>query len=86
MSARGNPAPIDPDRGDSWAHWRSLRYFALARVVVASVLLAYAPALLGNREPSMAFEGPRFLVLTGAYLLLAGVFLPLSRPGRVPLR
>jgi len=86
MSARGDPAPIDPDRGDSWAHWRSLRYFALARVVVASVLLAYAPALLGNREPSMAFEGPRFLVLTGAYLLLAGVFLPLSRPGRVPLQ
>ncbi len=86
MSARGDPAPADPDRDDSWAHWRSLKYFALARVVVASVLLAYAPALLGNREPSMAFEGPRFLVLTGGYLLLAGLFLPLSRPGRVGLQ
>ena len=40
MSARGDPAPADPDRDDSWAHWRSLKYFALARIVVASVLLA----------------------------------------------
>lgn len=68
------------------ARWRALRYFAMARVVVAAVLLAYVPALHGMRASLSAFDGPRFMLAAGAYLAVATLFVFLSRPGRFSLQ
>lgn len=68
------------------ARWRALRYFSMARVVVAALLLAYVPALHGMRAGLSGFDGPRFMVVAGAYLAVAALFVVLSRPGRLPLQ
>jgi two-component system sensor histidine kinase PilS (NtrC family) len=81
-----SPADRAPDRSDTRAHWRSLRYFATARVVVAAVLLAYSPALHGWRATVTSPEGQRFLLIAAAYLVLALLLAVASQPGRLRLR
>jgi two-component system sensor histidine kinase PilS (NtrC family) len=58
----------------------------MARVVVAALLLAYVPALHGMRAGLGGFDGPRFMVVAGAYLAVAALLVVLSRPGRLPLQ
>jgi two-component system, NtrC family, sensor histidine kinase PilS len=68
----------------SWpTYWRSLRYFALSRLVVASVLIAYVPLLRGSGTLDDGFDPQRFLPIAAVYLAAALVFVALSRPGRV---
>lgn len=68
------------------ARWRALRYFSIARVVVAAVLLAYVPALHGMRSTVAAFDGQRFMAVSACYLLLAIAMVGLARPGRIRLQ
>lgn len=58
----------------------------MARVVVAALLLAYVPALYGMRAGLTGFDGPRFMLMAGAYLAVSVLFVVLSRPGRLPLQ
>jgi two-component system sensor histidine kinase PilS (NtrC family) len=68
----------------SWpTYWRSLRYFALSRLVVASVLIAYVPLLRGSGTLDDGFDPQRFLPVAAVYLAAALVFVALSRPGRL---
>lgn len=69
----------------SWARWRSLRYFALSRVVVAAVLLAYLPMLHGYSSMAAMTESPGPLAVAAVYLIMAIAFAFASRPGRLHL-
>ena len=63
------------------SYWRSLRYFALARLVVAAVLVAWVSVLRGTEGAADAFDARGFLATAVAYLAAAAAFVPLSRPG-----
>jgi two-component system sensor histidine kinase PilS (NtrC family) len=65
--------------------WRPLRYFSLARVVVAGVLLAYLPLMrnafgIGSSGDSTVFQAAAI-----GYLVFAILLLRVSRPGRFRL-
>ncbi len=71
------------DAGSWPTYWRSLRYFALSRLVVAAVLIAYVPLLRGSGSLDDGFDPQRFLPVAAVYLAAALVFVALSRPGRL---
>ncbi|RPH45589.1 MAG: two-component sensor histidine kinase [Burkholderiales bacterium] len=86
----GGPPPAERVSGrdaEGWPAWRrSFQYFALARLVVAALLIAYVPVMRGMGSLDERFEPGLFLPSAAVYLVLAGVFFVLStRPGRVPL-
>lgn len=65
---------------------RSLAWFSLARLVVAAILILYVPLVrtpIGSIEP---LRGELFVPVAMFYLVVAGLFAWLSRPGRVPLQ
>ena len=81
MSA-GPPPPSsrDPD-ADAWpAFWRSLGWFAVARMVVAAVLIAYVPVLRASGGLDARFDAPTFVTVAVGYLFAALAFVVLSRP------
>ena len=92
-TASGPGTPARPARvagapdGETWpAYWRSLGYFALARVVVAALLLGYVPLLRGIGGLDEGFDLALWLPASIAYLAVAAVFAAVSRPGRLPLQ
>jgi two-component system sensor histidine kinase PilS (NtrC family) len=79
--------PQDGKDAAPWpAYWRSLRYFALSRLVVAALLIAYVPLLRGSLGLEDGFDSQRFLIVAGCYLAAAAVFAVVSRPGRFRLQ
>ncbi|MFZ4759585.1 MAG: histidine kinase dimerization/phospho-acceptor domain-containing protein, partial [Burkholderiaceae bacterium] len=86
MSADAPGASVGRDT-DAWpAYWRSLGYFALSRLVVAAVLIAYVPVLRGIGSLDEHFDASLFLSVAAVYLVAAIGFVVMSRPGRLPLR
>lgn len=80
-------ATARPADEQTWpAYWRSLGYFALARLVVAALLIGYVPLLRGMGGLDEAFDARLWLPASIAYLAIAVVFVAVSRPGRLPLR
>jgi two-component system sensor histidine kinase PilS (NtrC family) len=82
------PAEHVPGRDAAgWpAYRRSFQYFALSRLVVAGLLIAYVPVMRSMGTLDERFDAGLFLPVAAAYLVLAGVFFVLSsRPGRVAL-
>jgi len=65
--------------------WRPLRYFSLARVVVAGVLLAYLPLMRSAFGIGPGVDGATFVATSIAYVVAAIVLLLVSRPGRFRL-
>ena len=64
--------------------WKSLRYLAVARCIVAGLLLAYVPLLGREAAHVSGFDRPMFLAVAAIYLLfavLAAVIARLSRRG-----
>ncbi len=59
--------------------WRSLRYLAVARCIVAGLILAYVPLL--GREASLvdSFDRPMFLAVAAIYLLFASLVALIAR-------
>jgi two-component system sensor histidine kinase PilS (NtrC family) len=81
--------PVPPDGQDAqpWpAYWRSLRYFALTRLAVAAVLIAYVPLMRGSIAFQDGFDARRFLAVAVCYLAAAVLFALVSRPGRFALQ
>jgi len=82
-------APDARDGHDTGAwpvYWRSLAYFALSRIVVAAVLVAYVPVLRGTGGLQEGFDVQRFLPVAVGYLLVSVVLVFVSRPGRLRFR
>lgn len=75
-----------PSQSDSAAYWRSLAYFALSRLVVAAVLVAYVPVLRGTGGLQAGFDVPVFLPVAIVYLIVSVVLVFVSRSGRVRFR
>lgn len=68
------------------AYRRSFQYFALSRLVVAALLIAYLPIMRGSDSLDERFDAELFLPAAGLYLALAAAFFLLSnRSGRLPL-
>ena len=95
----GDPGAPDPaagraDRDDPpWhgfdalpSYRRSLQSFALARLVVAAVLLGYAPVMHGFGGLDASFDAGLFLPAAIAYLAVAVAFVATSALGQVPPR
>jgi two-component system sensor histidine kinase PilS (NtrC family) len=69
----------------SWQ--RSFQYFALARIAVAVLLLAYVPLLRSIDSLGDRFDTSLFLRVSVAYVLVAGLACWLAlNPGRLPSR
>ncbi len=80
------PAADATDR-DTWPSiWRSLRWFAWARLVVAAVLAAWVPLLRGIGGVDDGFDAGPFGRWALLYLVAAVAIVATSRPGRLPLR
>lgn len=85
----GIPQRADPARPGFDAlpsYRRSLQSFALARLVVAAVLLGYAPLMHGVARLDAAFDADLFVPAAVAYLVVAIGFVAASAIGRLPLR
>jgi two-component system sensor histidine kinase PilS (NtrC family) len=68
------------------AYRRSFQYFALSRLVVAALLIAYLPVMRGSGILDERFDAELFVPVAGLYLVLAAAFFLLStRSGRLPL-
>lgn len=82
------PAAEASDRlaSDDAALWRSLGWFALARLAVAAVLVSYVPLLLGTGALEDALDTALFVPVSVVYLVAAVVFAVVSRPGRGSVR
>ncbi|MFM1989033.1 MAG: Sensor protein ZraS [Pseudomonadota bacterium] len=84
-AAADTVAGADADGLPSWL--RSFQYFAIARIAIAVLLLAYVPLLRSVDSLGDHFDAPTFLRVSGLYLGAACVSLVLAlRPGRLPLR
>ncbi|MFN7642542.1 MAG: sensor histidine kinase [Burkholderiales bacterium] len=68
------------------AYRRSLQYFALSRLVVAAVLLAYLPLMRGAGGLDERFDPETFVLVAMIYLVVAIGFVALSALGRDRLR
>ena len=80
------PAAPQAGRGETeQAYWRSLRFFALSRVVVAALLVAYVP-VLGGAGLGGRFDLSLFAATALVYLIFAVGLVVVSRPGRLDLR
>ncbi len=66
-------------------YWRSLRYFALARVVVAGVLIVYLRLMRSAFGIGSGVDGTTFVATAIGYMVAAIVLLLVSRPGRLRL-
>jgi two-component system sensor histidine kinase PilS (NtrC family) len=65
--------------------WRPLRYFSLARVVVAGVLLVYPRLMRTAFGIGSGVDGATFVAAAIGYMIAAIVMLLISRPGRFRL-
>ncbi len=86
--AASPPAESTPGREAAGlpAYRRSFQYFALSRLVVAALLIAYVPVMRGSGLLDERFDAGLFLPVAALYLVLAAVFFLLSsRAGRLPL-
>ena len=82
------PAESAPGRDGAGlpAYRRSFQYFALSRLVVAALLIAYVPIMRGADILEERFDAKLFVPAAGLYLALAAAFFLLStRSGRLPL-
>ena len=82
------PAESAPGRDGAGlpAYRRSFQYFALSRLVVAALLIAYVPIMRGADILDERFEARLFVSVAGLYLALAvGFFLLSTRSVRLPL-
>jgi two-component system sensor histidine kinase PilS (NtrC family) len=82
------PAESAPGRDGAGlpAYRRSFQYFALSRLVVAALLIAYVPIMRGADILDERFEARLFVSVAGLYLALAVAFFLLStRSVRLPL-
>ncbi len=68
------------------AYRRSLQYFALSRLVVAAVLLAYLPLMRGAGGLDERFDPETFVPAAVVYLAVAVGFVALPAVGRTRLR
>ncbi|MCX7230488.1 MAG: HAMP domain-containing sensor histidine kinase [Burkholderiales bacterium] len=86
--AASPPAESTPGREAAGlpAYRRSFQYFALLRLVVAALLIAYMPVMRGSGILDERFDAELFVPVAGLYLVLAAAFFLLStRSGRLPL-
>jgi two-component system sensor histidine kinase PilS (NtrC family) len=68
------------------AYRRSFQYFALSRLVVAALLIAYVPIMRGSEILDERVDAELFVPAAGLYLVFAVAFFLLStRSGRLPL-
>ena len=65
--------------------WRPLRYFSLARVVVAGVLLAYLPLMRNAFGIGSSVDATTFQTAAIVYMVLSICLLRVSTPGRFRL-
>jgi two-component system sensor histidine kinase PilS (NtrC family) len=71
-----------PDAGAWPAYRRTFQYFALARLVVAALLIAYVPVMRGMGTLDERFDAGLFLPAAAAYVVLAGAFFVLTPRSR----
>jgi len=86
--AASPPAESTPGREAAGlpAYRRSFQYFALSRLVVAALLIAYMPVMRASGILDERFDAELFVPVAGLYLVLAAAFFLLStRSGRLPL-
>lgn len=79
--------PLQAQGSDSRlsGYWRSLRYFSLARVVVAGVLLVYLHLARSAFGTGSGIDGKIFVITAIGYMVTAIMLLLVSRPGRLSL-
>jgi two-component system sensor histidine kinase PilS (NtrC family) len=86
--AASPPAESAPGREAAGlpAYRRSFQYFALSRLVVAALLIAYVPIMRGSGILDERFDAALFLPAAALYLVFAAAFFLLStRSRRLPL-